>query len=103
MTKLTLIPLTGLAMVLALLVGACKPAPRDSPQANTLQACNDIHHYISAGALASHEAETVIKLSATRSGVPESIRNAVDSYYRGDRAAGQRAMLTSCADAGFPQ
>ncbi len=102
MTKLALVPAVGLAMMLALLVGACRPTPRESPQANTLQACNAIHDAINGASLDSHDSETVIKLAAAHDGVPETIRNAIDAYYRGDHAAGRQAMLKACADAGYP-
>lgn len=88
-----------------LLAAVASHACRDTGgngNANTKITCDAIHSAARAGTLDSHATETEVKIDASHSGVPEAIRAAIDSYYRGDRTGGRQAMLVACADAGYP-
>lgn len=103
--------IAGAAIGAALLspagASACNNPPRPGSHDNSLQAnanttrtCQAIYAAISRRDLASHGSETEIKLDAAKQGVPASVRDAIDTYYRGDHAAGQAAMTRACRDAG---
>lgn len=105
MDKLTVIPALGLCALLALALGSVAQYGADrtaDAHAATWQACDVIHASIDGASLDAVDTQAQIKLAAARDGVPESIRNAVDAYYRDPGDAGRQAMLTSCADAGYP-
>jgi hypothetical protein len=107
MNRLTLVPVVGLAMILALALGSlygCRTVttPGDGGGKNATAVCTMIHAAVSDATLDDPSTRAAIQLAATKPGVPESVRNAVDAYYRGDRVAGRHAMLTSCADVEFP-
>jgi len=104
MDKLILVPAAGLAMVLALLLGACKPVNDKGPGAKAANGtvCGYIHNAIGSKTLDDPSTKAAIELAAAKSGVTEDVRAAVDTYYRGDKALGERAMLSACNDAGYP-
>jgi hypothetical protein len=95
MTKLLVLPIAGLVMVLAILVGAHLPAGHDEQSdVDTQAVCTMVDSAISAAYL---------KLAAARPGVPAQLRDALDAYYAStDKVAGRQALLIACADAGYP-
>jgi hypothetical protein len=104
MTKLLVIPIAGLVMVLAIIVGAHLPAGHDEESdVDTQAVCTMVDGAISAAYLGSADAELNLKLAAARPGVPAQLRDALDAYYAGtDKVAGRQALLIACADAGYP-
>lgn len=103
-TKLLVIPIAGLVMVLAILIGAHLPPGHDEESdVNTQAVCTMVDSVISAAYLESADAELNLKLAAARPGVPAQLRDALDAYYAGtDKVAGRQALLVACADAGYP-
>lgn len=98
----------GAVMLLALLAG-CRPettpsndqsGPVDPKTINTLTVCANVRYYIAHDQLDTHDAEATLKLEASKSSVSPRLRAAIDSYYRGDRAAGKQAMIDSCRKGG---
>lgn len=104
MTKLLVIPVVGLVMILAVLVGAHLPPGHDEESdVDTQAVCTMVDSAINAAYLGAADSEVAIKLAATRRGVPAELRDAIDAYYAGaDRTAGRQALLIACADAGYP-
>jgi hypothetical protein len=104
MTKLLVIPIAGLVMVLAVLVGAHLPPGHDEESdVDTQAVCTMVDSAINAAYLGAADSEVAIKLAAARQGVPAAIRDALDAYYAGtDKVAGRQALLIACADAGYP-
>jgi hypothetical protein len=104
MTKLLVLPIAGLVIVLAILVGAHLPPSHDEESdVDTQAVCTMVDSAISAAYLGSPDAELNLKLAAARPGVPAQLRDALDAYYANtDKAAGRQALLIACADAGYP-
>lgn len=87
-------------MVLLVLAG-CRPGVEPDPHsAAMVKVCSEIRSYDSRGQLLSHEAETVIKIDATKPGTTAALGKAIDRYYGAksdaERAAGRKAVLLEC-------
>ena len=92
-----LLPALGLA-----LAGCPDSSQNPDTSTGSAQVCADIHAAIDSGMLDARGTRVEIQLHAAHAGVTDRIRAAVDTYYRGDHAAGRQAMLSACAVAGYP-
>lgn len=100
--KSTVIATTLAAALLSPAGPSACPGGKGAASNTNRTVCIDIHTAINNAMLDDRATQAQIELAAAKSGVNERIRTAIDSYYRGDKAAGRQAMLTACADAGYP-